>query len=770
MVRPAQSAPWCGSVSEATPELDARPARAESLAPRDLALSLLVGRSAASKLGRILDHAAEDPELQQLPITVIYSPDVAGRIRDKLENHPGVRIVEADGPSRSDLGEAFARDMPHQGTRYVAAVSLTKWQQLKKVVAGLGTEQRRLREIRLSRRTPVLLQHEFTPRQVVAAYVRHARSRLRGPSPVTMDYLGSLTLAAAAPCVEAVDPRGDGVQVRVWLNTGSEPEADQPSWRFRIVLAGGPGKPARSGPVQAGPRVDKFGVYRWDDVVAHLPLTAVSSGNHQLAIELVTDTPTLRTRRELQPRQGALLSGRTVTTQPGGPGTPSLRYLVHTAGRAKLTHLTVQFGTGIRAALHWTFRMVKKDLAFILRGPGPRRLRLLRGLRLVTLPLFARRQIWLVGERSDTAQDNGLHLFRHLRTEHPKRPVYYVIDPASPQIERVRDLGNIVVHSSWQHRLLMLHAQVLANAYSIHYMIPRQWDPANYARYLAWRVGALRVYLKHGVHLSPNAVKRGSAGYDVVLTVTPRETQALAAVSGYQEQLVETGLPRYDALTPTPPSRTVLFMSTWRRYLVPKVFGGANQDQIPFEGSTYEQFMSALLASPRLQEMLDRHDYRLMVLPHYNLAHHFAEMPRGDRIALADTDQSRFQDLIRNCDAFITDYSSVHFDVAYLGTPIIYSRFDEHDFETRHAAPSWFDYDNEGYGPVARTLTGTLDELERLLRRECAPDPVYTARIKEGFTYQDRNNCARAVAAIETRLVEARSGSAPRGAHGDRDT
>src|SRR5699024_9836587 len=129
-------------------------------------------------------------------------------------------------------------------------------------------------------------------------------------------------------------------------------------------------------------------------------------------------------------------------------------------------------------------------------------------------------------------------------------------------------LGHVVAHSSWRHILLMLHVRVLADAYSIHHMLPRSWDATQYARHLAGRVGALRVYLKHGVHLSPNAVKRGSAGYDVVLTVMPRETEASRAVSGYDRQLAETGLPRYDALVPTERSRTILFMSTWRRYLV----------------------------------------------------------------------------------------------------------------------------------------------------------------------------------------------------------
>src|SRR5690625_6580948 len=48
---------------------------------------------------------------------------------------------------------------------------------------------------------------------------------------------------------------------------------------------------------------------------------------------------------------------------------------------------------------------------------SPGRVRALRLLRLVTVPLFWGKEIWLVGERHGTAQDNGFHFFRYLRSE-----------------------------------------------------------------------------------------------------------------------------------------------------------------------------------------------------------------------------------------------------------------------------------------------------------------------------------------------------------------
>ncbi|HLS48962.1 MAG TPA: CDP-glycerol glycerophosphotransferase family protein, partial [Actinomycetaceae bacterium] len=341
------------------------------------------------------------------------------------------------------------------------------------------------------------------------------------------------------------------------------------------------------------------------------------------------------------------------------------------------------------AAARWHAGLLRADLRYAARGAGGRRMRALRLLRLVTAPLFWGRDIWLVGERADSAADNGLHLFRYLRVHEPRRRAYYVIDAASPSFSLVRRLGHTVAHSSLRHEFLMLHASVMAHAHSAHHMLPRHWDRQAYTTRLAWRIGALQVFLQHGVHLSPNAVNRGSSGYDVFLTSARRESEALREVSGYDAQLAEVGLPRFDALRPTPPSRLILFKATWRRYLPSRVFG-TRPEHDAFAGSAYERFFTDLLHSRRLQELLEAHNYRFVFVPHYNVAPFFtAAATASDRITVAAAGGTDLQALIRRSDVFMTDHSSVHFDAAYLGTPVIYARFDRDEYESRHAAPSW---------------------------------------------------------------------------------
>jgi CDP-glycerol glycerophosphotransferase (TagB/SpsB family) len=405
------------------------------------------------------------------------------------------------------------------------------------------------------------------------------------------------------------------------------------------------------------------------------------------------------------------------------------------------------------AGLRWKAALAVRTLKDVLRR---RPFAFVQPLRVATWPLFVGREIWLVGERADTARDNGYHLFTYLRRERPDVRAYYVLDRSSDRFDELSRLGRVVRHSSLRHRLLMVHATVLANAYSIKHMVPSQWPKQHYMRQLGWRTGAYRVYLKHGINDKTTDVRRRTGGYDLYLTASSRETEAVRHTSGYDRQVVETGLPRFDALVPTPPSRTILFMPTWRRYLAPELYSadlltaGATGEQ-PFAGSTYQRFVDGLLTSPRLHALLAEHDHRLEFMPHYNLQAHYAEPSvGGERVTVLDGAASDIQDVMRRCDLFLTDYSSVHFDLAYLGTPLIYTHFDPEEFAAGHAEPSWFDHERDGFGPVTHDIESTIDAIEAYLVGDRRRADVYDRRAQAIFTFHDRDNSRRTVEAIET--------------------
>lgn len=57
-------------------------------------------------------------------------------------------------------------------------------------------------------------------------------------------------------------------------------------------------------------------------------------------------------------------------------------------------------------------------------------------------------------------------------------------------------------------------------------------------------------------------------------------------------------------------------------------------------------------------------------------------VPADGCFATVDQITRTVQDALRQCDLFMTDYSPTAFDVAYLGTPLIYAQFDAEEFFT----------------------------------------------------------------------------------------
>ena len=98
----------------------------------------------------------------------------------------------------------------------------------------------------------------------------------------------------------------------------------------------------------------------------------------------------------------------------------------------------------------------------------------------------------------------------------------------------------------------------------------------------------------------------------------------------------------------------------------------------------------------------------------------------------------------------ITDYSSVMFEMALLGRPVLYYQFDfESFFAGAHTyEPGYFSYERDGYGPVVYNLDGLLAELESMAARDFDPAPLYRKRMDDTFQYHDTRSSERVLQAI----------------------
>mgnify|MGYP002518679602 CR=1 FL=1 len=98
----------------------------------------------------------------------------------------------------------------------------------------------------------------------------------------------------------------------------------------------------------------------------------------------------------------------------------------------------------------------------------------------------------------------------------------------------------------------------------------------------------------------------------------------------------------------------------------------------------------------------------------------------------------------------ITDYSSVAFDFAYLGKPVIYSQFDKETFYQGHLYnEGYFKYERDGFGPVITELDAVVDELVDLIKNDCKNKEEYIKRREAFYFFNDKNSCERIHKAIK---------------------
>jgi len=282
--------------------------------------------------------------------------------------------------------------------------------------------------------------------------------------------------------------------------------------------------------------------------------------------------------------------------------------------------------------------------------------------------------VWLIGERTDTAQDNGIQLFNWLQ-ENTEIEAYYVIDGESNDYEKIKHLSNVVIFGSKNHFEVSAIANVLISTHDLENILPYKT-----ARNFWGYEDSVRVFLQHGV-LGRKKVEYNKNYYDLPfhlfnVSSTKEKYDIVVRQLGYNPNDVAiTGLPRFDNL-PLKPDRKIkkiLIMPTWRDWL--------NSDYA-FNNSEYMQRYLNLINNKKVEELLEKYNVEINFYPHYrsqNFFKYHLDNTKG-KINYITFGKKTVQELLIDHDILITDYSSVSFDFSYMQKPVIFFHFDVERF------------------------------------------------------------------------------------------
>lgn len=345
--------------------------------------------------------------------------------------------------------------------------------------------------------------------------------------------------------------------------------------------------------------------------------------------------------------------------------------------------------------------------------------------------------VWIITERPDQARDNGYCFFKYMREKHPDRKVFYIIDKGAGDFSKLEALGNTIQFNSWKHYYYYNLAPVHISAH-IGGCVPKD-NP--FAKRMKSILKIKDVFLPHGVSYGISEFCLAKyANLDLFVTSGKPEYENVLANYGYTEkQVVYTGFPRLDNWHHFRiNNKQIVLMPTWRVYI-------AQDSNIEFWNTEYYRAYQDLINDLGVIHFLKTNEMKMVFYLHNDMrkyANYFSTRSSNIEIVKDDTDYD-IQELLKSSLLLITDYSSVHFDFAYMGKLVLYYQFDQEEFWHKQYKNSGFHAEKDGFGPVAYDIASLLSNL--YYAKECGfkLDGKYKKRMESFYEIHDEHNSDR---------------------------
>ncbi len=355
-----------------------------------------------------------------------------------------------------------------------------------------------------------------------------------------------------------------------------------------------------------------------------------------------------------------------------------------------------------------------------------------------------KKRIWLVFEKfCSAAQDNGFYFFKYCMENLPeeeKKNIYYVIQKNSGDYDKVKPYSDHVIqYMSLKHLVYAMSAKLCVGSDSKKHLYI--WRPK--PNLVSRRMRNIDIhFLQHGV----TALKRvdgifgktGSSPMTSVTTTSKFEQQIMMDNWGYTKaEAPVVGFTRWDVLhdKSTPDEKIILVMPTWRAWLEERT----DED---FLTSDYFRNYMALLADESLKTCLDENNVKLIFFIHPKFKNFLSQFSTSsDNIEFVQFGSRPLNEIMMHCSMLITDYSSVCWDVYYMGKPVIFYQFDYDMYMENHG--SYMDMENDLFGDRFTELPDLIESIKNNIENNFEESERAKSMRNKYFEYIDDDNSKR---------------------------
>lgn len=394
---------------------------------------------------------------------------------------------------------------------------------------------------------------------------------------------------------------------------------------------------------------------------------------------------------------------------------------------------------------------LQRNLAFTHREKTPYDTRMIRFKEIIAFmlykvnkPFWQRKKLWLVFEKfSAMAQDNGYYFFKYCMenlSPEEKSHIYYVMDKSSPDWEKVSCFGkNVIPFMSFKHILYNLVATLYIGSDSKKHLYVWRAKP----NLISSSMRRKPIYfLQHGV----TALKKvdgifganGSSPMTYFTTTSEFEQKIIVDNFGYtKQQTPVTGFTRWDVLEDksSPDEKIILVMPTWRSWLEERSVND-------FLKSDYFINYSTLIQDKSIDELLKKNKVKMVFYIHPKFREYLTAFnTSSENIELVPQGSRPLNELMMKCSMLITDYSSVCWDVYYMGKPVLFYQFDYQMYMDNH--DSYIDMENELFGIRCVELSEVITGIKNAINCGFEEDIRSKEMRPYYFKYIDNDNSKR---------------------------
>lgn len=354
------------------------------------------------------------------------------------------------------------------------------------------------------------------------------------------------------------------------------------------------------------------------------------------------------------------------------------------------------------------------------------------------------KDVWLISERKEEAEDNGYHMYKYIKENHPSQKVFYLINKQSESYTKLKAYDTVIQYNSLKHYIYYFLATKHLSAFQFFGVpeTPIIWRMEEYGL-----IKNKKIFLQHGItkEMLPFLLYENTK-YDLFVCGGKLEYDYVKDNYGYPEDSVKyLGFCRFDNLHESITEKQILLMPTWRHWFGMTTVSNDNEknETNAFMESEYYKVYMSLINSDKLYELLNYYDIELIFYPHPEMQRFLHEFKcENQKVKIASRESCNLQELLKESKIIITDYSSIAFDCAYMRKPLLYYQFDQDRYYSEHFEKGYFDCERDGFGPVINDEETLINKIELMLKDDYEK-LVYEQRSEKFFPLYDNQNCKR---------------------------